>query len=70
MLLTDVLRNAWGFTDGRLDYGAVTFLQLMHGIAGTEGEAAALARQAGIDVELPSTVLRPAAARGDGGWQS
>jgi beta-xylosidase len=38
------------------DYGAVTFLQLMHRIAGTGGEAAALALAAGIDVELPSTL--------------
>ena len=53
VLLTDVLRNAWGFTGTVVsDYGAVTFLQLMHRIAGTEGEAAALALAAGIDVEL------------------
>jgi beta-xylosidase len=38
------------------DYGAVTFLQLMHRVAGTEGEAAALALSAGIDIELPSTL--------------
>jgi beta-xylosidase len=57
VLLTDVLRSAWGFTGTVVsDYGAVTFLQLMHRIAGTEGEAAALALAAGIDVELPSTL--------------
>jgi beta-xylosidase len=57
VLLTDVLRNAWGFNGTVVsDYGAVTFLQLMHRIAGTEGEAAALALAAGIDVELPSTL--------------
>jgi beta-xylosidase len=57
VLLTDVLRNAWGFTGTVVsDYGAVTFLQLMHRIASTEGEAAALALAAGIDVELPSTL--------------
>jgi Glycosyl hydrolase family 3 N terminal domain/Glycosyl hydrolase family 3 C-terminal domain/Fibronectin type III-like domain len=43
VLLTDVLRNAWGFTGTVVsDYGAVTFLQLMHRIASTEGEAAAI----------------------------
>jgi beta-xylosidase len=56
-LLTDLLRDAWGFTGTVVsDYGAVTFLQLMHRIAGTEGEAAALALAAGLDIELPSTL--------------
>jgi beta-glucosidase-like glycosyl hydrolase len=56
-LLTEVLRDAWGFTGTVVsDYGAVTFLQLMHRIAGTEGEAAGYALTAGIDVELPSTL--------------
>ncbi len=56
-LLTDLLRDAWGFTGTVVsDYGAVTFLQLMHRVAGTEGEAAALALAAGIDIELPSTL--------------
>ena len=56
-LLTEVLRDAWGFTGTVVsDYGAVTFLQLTHRIAGTEGEAAAYALAAGIDVELPSTL--------------
>ena len=56
-LLTDLLRDAWGFTGTVVsDYGAVAFLQLMHRVAGTEGEAAALALAAGIDLELPSTL--------------
>jgi beta-xylosidase len=56
-LLTDLLRGGWGFTGTVVsDYGAVAFLQLMHRIAGTEGEAAAYALTAGIDVELPSTL--------------
>ena len=56
-LLTDLLRDAWGFTGTVVsDYGAVTFLQLMHRIAETEGEAAAYALAAGIDIELPSTL--------------
>ena len=38
------------------DYGAVTFLQLMHRVAETEGEAAALALAAGIDIELPNAL--------------
>jgi beta-xylosidase len=58
-LLTDLLRDAWGFTGTVVsDYGAVTFLQLMHGIAETEGEAAGYALAAGIDIELPSTAAR------------
>jgi beta-xylosidase len=56
-LLTEVLRDAWGFTGTVVsDYGAVTFLQLMHRIAGTEGEAAGYALAAGLDIELPSTL--------------
>jgi beta-xylosidase len=56
-LLTEVLRDAWSFTGTVVsDYGAVTFLQLMHRIAGTEGEAAAYALAARLDIELPSTV--------------
>jgi beta-xylosidase len=56
-LLTEVLRDAWGFTGTVVsDYGAVTFLQLMHRIAGTEGAAAAYSLAAGLDIELPSTL--------------
>src|SRR5512133_2116171 len=56
-LLTEILRDAWGFTGTVVsDYGAVTFLQLTHRIAGTEGEAGGYALTAGIDVELPSTL--------------
>jgi beta-xylosidase len=56
-LLTELLRNTWGFTGTVVsDYGAVAFLQVMHRVAGTEGEAAALALAAGIDIELPSTL--------------
>jgi beta-xylosidase len=56
-LLTEVLRDAWGFTGTVVsDYGAVTFLQLMHRIAATEGEAARYALAAGLDIELPSTL--------------
>ena len=53
--LTTVLRERWGF-DGVVvaDYFAIAFLQVMHGIAADRGEAAALALEAGIDIELPA----------------
>lgn len=55
-LLNDVLRGEWGF-DGTVvsDYFAVTQLQTYHRIATTRVEAAHLALDAGIDVELPFT---------------
>ncbi len=54
-LLTDLLRGELGF-DGTVtaDYFSVAFLQSLHGVADSLGEAAALALEAGIDVELPS----------------
>lgn len=54
-LLTDLLRDGLGF-DGTVvaDYFSVAFLEVMHGIAADRGEAAALALEAGIDVELPT----------------
>ncbi|WIB68988.1 glycoside hydrolase family 3 N-terminal domain-containing protein [Curtobacterium sp. MCBD17_035] len=53
--LTGVLRERLGF-DGVVvaDYFAVAFLEVMHGVAADRGEAAALALEAGIDVELPT----------------
>lgn len=55
-LLTDILRGEWGF-DGIVvsDYGAVHMLMTVHRVASNEMEAACLALEAGIDVELPST---------------
>ncbi|MGH3320112.1 MAG: beta-glucosidase family protein [Streptosporangiaceae bacterium] len=54
-LLTDLLRGTYGFTGTVVaDYFAVSFLQRLHGVAGTPGEAAAAALNAGIDVELPT----------------
>ncbi|WP_043442411.1 beta-glucosidase family protein [Arthrobacter sp. L77] len=54
-LLTGVLRDTWGF-DGTVvaDYFGIAFLKLLHGVAGSWGEAAALALTAGVDVELPT----------------
>jgi beta-xylosidase len=54
-LLTGLLRERWGFEGVVVsDYYAVSFLETMHGLAGSPGEAAALALAAGVDVELPS----------------
>ena len=54
-LLTDLLRGTYGFTGTLVsDYFAVTFLQIEHNVAGSEGDAAGLALHAGIDVELPT----------------
>lgn len=54
-LLTGLLRSTWGF-EGTVvaDYFGVSFLQLMHGVAEDRGHAAALALEAGVDVELPT----------------
>jgi len=64
--LTEVLRRRWGF-DGVVvsDYFSVAFLQVMHAVAADRGEAAALALEAGIDVELPTgdAYLAPLAER-------
>jgi beta-xylosidase len=53
-LLTGLLRDELGF-DGVVvsDYYAISFLQTEHGVAGTTAQAAALALDAGMDVELP-----------------
>ncbi|MBY3555500.1 glycosyl hydrolase [Modestobacter lapidis] len=54
-LLTDLLRGELGFEGVVVaDYFAVSFLQTHQGVAGSPGEAAALALSAGIDVELPT----------------
>ena len=54
-LLTRLLRDELGF-DGVVvsDYFAISFLQTQHRVAGTPAQAAALALDAGLDVELPS----------------
>ena len=63
---TGVLREKLGF-DGVVvaDYFAVAFLEIMHAVAADRGEAAALALEAGIDIELPTgdAFLQPLADR-------
>ncbi len=53
-LLTEVLRDQWGF-DGLVvaDYVGVSLLYRDHGVAADPAEAAALAFNAGLDIELP-----------------
>jgi len=59
-LLTEVLRDAWGF-DGLIvaDYIGITLLKTHHAIAADKGEAAAIAFKAGLDVELPANECTP-----------
>jgi beta-xylosidase len=53
-LLTGTLRDEFGF-DGTVvsDYQGILFLETLHGVAGSAAEAAGLALNAGVDVELP-----------------
>lgn len=54
-LLTGLLRERWGFEGVVVsDYFGISFLETMHGVAGSPGEAAVLALEAGVDVELPT----------------
>ncbi|PRX67337.1 beta-glucosidase-like glycosyl hydrolase [Nonomuraea fuscirosea] len=56
-LLTEVLREEWGFTGTVVsDYWAVPFLATMHHVAADPAEAGVQALSAGIDVELPDTL--------------
>ena len=54
VLLTEVLRDQWGF-DGLVvaDYAGLSLLHSHHALAKDKAEAAALAFNAGLDVELP-----------------
>jgi beta-xylosidase len=64
-LLTGLLRDTLGF-DGVVvsDYYAIAFLQTQHAVAATPAHAAALALEAGLDVELPSVACYGAALAG------
>ncbi|WP_433544434.1 beta-glucosidase (plasmid) [Streptomyces sp. CA-294286] len=54
-LLTQLLREEWGFTGTVVsDYYGVSLLEEAHRIADGEGAAARLALAAGVDVELPA----------------
>ncbi|NKJ45480.1 beta-glucosidase [Burkholderia sp. SG-MS1] len=69
-LLQDTLRDKWGF-DGLVvaDYAAVDLLYSHHAVARDSAAAAALAFNAGLDVELPghecALHLKEALARGE-----
>jgi beta-xylosidase len=64
-LLTGLLRDTLRF-DGLVvsDYYAIAFLQTQHAVAATPAQAAALALEAGLDVELPSVACYGAALAG------
>jgi beta-xylosidase len=54
-LFTDLLRGVWGFTGTVVaDYFGISFLESLHGVAGSPAQAAAQALRAGVDVELPA----------------
>jgi len=54
-LLTDVLRERWGFSGTVVaDYFGIAFLDTQHHVAANPGDAATSALLAGVDVELPS----------------
>jgi beta-xylosidase len=55
-LLTEVLRDKWGF-EGLVvaDYAGITLLHAHHGVARDKAEAAVIAFGAGLDIELPAS---------------
>jgi len=64
-LLTGLLRDVWGFAGTVVsDYWAVAFLASTHQVAADLGEAAAMALDAGLDVELPHTLAYGEILRG------
>ena len=59
-LLERVLRQEWGFTGTVVsDYYGIPQLQSLHHVAGDKAEAARLALEAGVDVELPDPDTYP-----------
>lgn len=53
-LLEKVLRQEWGFQGNVVsDYYAIPQMQDLHHVAGSKAEAAKLALEAGVDIELP-----------------
>ncbi len=53
-LLEKVLRQEWGFKGNAVsDYYAIPQMQELHHVAGSKAEAAKLAIEAGVDIELP-----------------
>jgi beta-xylosidase len=56
-LLTGLLRDTWGFTGTVVsDYWSIAFLASTHLVASDLADAAAMAIEAGLDVELPHTL--------------
>lgn len=68
-LLTDILRNEWGFTGFVVsDYWGVEGLRTAHRLADSDAKAAALALKAGLDVILPFNefaAVKEAVEKGD-----
>jgi beta-glucosidase len=53
-LLDDILRHEWGFPDEVVsDYFGITDLLNLHHVVATKPEAAKMALEAGVDIELP-----------------
>ncbi len=59
-MLTELLRNKWGF-DGVVvsDYESVNQLETLHHVAANKKEAAKMAIEAGLDIELPDRYAYP-----------
>jgi beta-glucosidase len=54
-LLTGTLRQRWGFRGMVVsDYNGITQLRTIHHVVATDAEAAKMALEAGVDMELPS----------------